>query len=161
MIGTVFAQFGEMMHGLTINEHVRIALLSLVVAQVLKIFTTLLFHKKLSFKVLLQPAGMPSSHTAMVLGLTTTVGITEGWESVAFALAFIFSMIVMYDAAGVRRAAGKQARVLNMMMEDMFHKKKIDELRLKELLGHTPLEVIFGGLLGIFIAFAYHLVFGL
>jgi hypothetical protein len=150
-----------MMHGMTMNEHFRIALLAMIVAQVLKIFTFWILHRRISFRVLLQPAGMPSSHTAMVLGLTTSVGITEGWDSVAFAIALVFSLIVMYDAAGVRRAAGKQARVLNMMMEDMFHKKKINELRLKELLGHTPLEVLFGGLLGIFTAFAYHIIFGL
>lgn len=161
MIGIIWIQFLEMMHGITTNEHFRIALLAMVMAQVLKIGTFFVRHRRLDFRVLLQPAGMPSSHTAMVMGLTTSVGITEGWDSVTFAIALIFGMIVMYDAAGVRRAAGKQARVLNMMMEDMFHKKKIDELRLKELLGHTPLEVIFGCVLGMITAFAYHLIFRL
>jgi len=132
-------QFLEMMHGMTMNEHFRIALLAMVLAQVLKIITFFFRYRRLDFRVLLQPAGMPSSHTAMVVALTTSVGITEGWDSVT----------------------GKQARVLNIMMEDMFHKKKIDELRLKEFLGHTPLEVVFGSLLGVFTAFAYHLVFGL
>ena len=128
MLFTAWSQFGEMMHGMTMNEHVRIALLAMLLAQVLKIFTASIKHRKLNLRVLLQPAGMPSSHTAMVLSLTTSVGITEGWDSVSFAIALIFSMIVMYDASGVRRAAGKQARILNMMMEDMFHKKKIDSL---------------------------------
>lgn len=161
MLITILNQFSEMLHGMTMNEHFRIALLAMVLAQVLKIFTFFVKHRKINFRVLVQASGMPSSHTSMVLGLATSVGITEGWDSVAFAISLVFGLIVMYDAAGVRRAAGKQARVLNMMMEDMFHKKKIDELRLKELLGHTPMEVVFGGLLGIFTAFAYHLVFGL
>lgn len=161
MMAIMWTQFAEMMHSLTMNEHFRIALLAMILAQILKIFTFLIRYRRIDFRVLLQPAGMPSSHTAMVVALTTSVGITEGWDSVTYAIALVFSLIVMYDAAGVRRAAGKQARVLNIMMEDMFHKKKIDELRLKEFLGHTPLEVVFGSLLGVFTAFAYHLVFGL
>jgi acid phosphatase family membrane protein YuiD len=148
-----------MLQGLTRNEHFRIALLAMILAQVLKMLTFFIKHRRINFRVLVQASGMPSSHTSMVLALATSVGYLEGWDSVTFAIALVFGLIVMYDAAGVRRAAGKQARVLNMIMEDMFHKKKIDELRLKELLGHTPLEVIFGGLLGIFTAFIYHLVF--
>jgi uncharacterized protein len=159
----MFAQIKilELFSGLFANEHFRIALVSMLIAQTLKIFFYYLRHKKLNFRVFVQSSGMPSSHTAMVMGLSTSVGITEGWDSVAFAIAIVFSMIVMYDAAGVRRAAGKQATILNVMMEDFFTKKKIEEYRLKELLGHTPVEVVFGALLGMVVAFVYHVIFRL
>jgi acid phosphatase family membrane protein YuiD len=159
----MFAQIKilELFSGLFANEHFRIALVSMLLAQILKIFFYYLRFKKLNFRVFVQSSGMPSSHTAMVMALSTSVGITEGWDSVAFAIAMVFSLIVMYDAAGVRRAAGKQAKVLNVMMEDFFTKKKIEEYRLKELLGHTPLEVIFGALLGMTVAFMYHVTFRL
>ncbi|MDR2431847.1 MAG: divergent PAP2 family protein [Candidatus Margulisbacteria bacterium] len=148
-----------MLCGITINEHVRIAFLAMLLAQVLKIFFYYLRHRKINFRVFVQPSGMPSSHTAMVMALTASVGYVSGWRSNTFAIALVFAVIVMYDAAGVRRAAGKQARILNMLMEDLFTKKKINEMRLKELLGHTPLEVFFGALLGIFIALAYHFIY--
>lgn len=157
----MLAEIGTMFHGLVRNEHVRIAFLSMIMAQALKIFFYYVKHKKFNFRVFVQASGMPSSHTSMVMALTTTVGISEGWDSVAFAIALIFSTTVMYDAAGVRQAAGKQARILNMMMEDIFTKKKITEYRLKELLGHTPLEVVFGAILGIVVAFSYHYIFGI
>lgn len=124
MLTIVWSQFGEMLHGLTMNEHFRIALLAMVLAQVLKMLTFFIKHRRINFRVLVQASGMPSSHTSMVLALATSVGYLEGWDSVTFAIALVFGLIVMYDAAGVRRAAGKQARVLNMIMEDMFHKKK-------------------------------------
>ena len=155
----MYVIFLEMLHGLTINEHVRIALLAMLSAQILKILFYYLRHRKINFRVFVQPSGMPSSHTAMVVGLAASIGFVDGWASNVFAIALIFAIIVMYDAAGVRRSAGKQARVLNLMMEDLFTRKKINEMRLKELLGHTPLEVFFGALLGIFLAFAYHLIY--
>jgi len=160
MSNEIWSTFLTMCAGIVQNEHIRIAILSLVVAQVLKIFFYYLKCRKFSFRVLIQPSGMPSSHTSMVTALAASIGFSDGWISNTFAIALIFSVIVMYDAAGVRRAAGRQARVLNILMEDLFTKKRINELRLKELLGHTPLEVFFGVLLGIIVAFAYHFRFG-
>lgn len=100
---------------------------------------------------------MPSSHSAGVMGLTTTVGIIAGFDSLIFAVALGYALIVMYDAAGLRRAAGKTAACLNKMMDD-FYKHDLQAVggKLKELLGHTPLEVFFGALFGIFYAYAFH-----
>ncbi len=94
---------------------------------------------------------MPSSHSALVTALTTGLGIQEGFDSAIFALAVVFSLVVMYDAAGVRRAAGKQARVLNAIIEDL-NRRQLHPERLRELLGHTPFEVLVGALLGIIVA---------
>ncbi len=152
----MFDAIGKMFEALFTNIHIRTALIAMLVAQVLKIFFYSIKHKKINFKVFVQTGGMPSSHTAMVMGMTTSVGVTEGWNSVAFALALIFSFIVMYDAAGVRRAAGRQAIVLNKIIDDLVAKKAIKEQRVKEFLGHTPLEVFFGFLLGVAIAFIVH-----
>ncbi len=95
---------------------------------------------------------MPSSHSALVTALTTGVGLRDGFDSSLFALAVVFALVVMYDAAGVRRAAGgKQARVLNAIIEDL-NRRQLHPERLRELLGHTPFEVLVGALLGIIIA---------
>jgi acid phosphatase family membrane protein YuiD len=92
---------------------------------------------------------MPSSHAAIVMGMTTAVGKYAGVTSAAFAIALIFSFVVMYDAAGLRRAAGRQAAILNRLVEDLVHMRGMQEQRLRELLGHTPVEVLMGALLGI------------
>ena len=92
---------------------------------------------------------MPSAHSALVGSLATGVGQTLGWSSSEFAIASIFAGIVMYDAAGVRQAAGKQAKVLNQIMEGMINNEDFNEERLKELLGHTPFQVVVGLILGI------------
>jgi len=95
---------------------------------------------------------MPSSHTALVLSLTTVIGSKRGLNSPEFAISAIFSVVVMYDATGVRRAAGRQAQVLNRIIDDLFHREGLREERLRELIGHTPVEVIAGALLGILVA---------
>ena len=101
---------------------------------------------------------MPSSHSAGVIAMSTTVGLIEGFDSLLFAVALGFSLVVMYDATGIRRAAGKTAACLNKIMED-FYKHSIQSLggKLKELLGHTPLEVIIGGIFGALFAYGLHL----
>ena len=96
--------------------------------------------------------GMPSSHAAGAACLATAVGLEEGFSSAYFALAVSFAIVVMFDAQGVRRSAGRQARILNKIMEDIYWQGKIEELRLRELIGHTPIEVIVGLLLGVAIA---------
>ena len=96
---------------------------------------------------------MPSSHAATVSALSTAVGLHSGFNSVTFVVALAFSIIVIFDAQGVRRASGKQAEVLNKMLDDIYWKHRIQEDRLKELLGHAPIEVIVGIACGITFAF--------
>ncbi len=125
------------------------ALLAWSIAQALKVLYTSLRQRRLNLRVLAETGGMPSSHSAIVMGLTTGIGRINGFGSVTFAIAFIFSVVVMYDAQGVRRAAGRQAAVLNRLVEDMVAQRGIQEDRLRELLGHTPVEVLVGAALGI------------
>ena len=96
-----------------------------------------------------ETGGMPSSHAASVSALTTMVGLSEGFRSALFCVTLFFSLIVMYDAAGLRRAAGRQAAVLNRLIEEHFAHPEAGAQRLMELLGHTPLEVLVGALLGV------------
>jgi len=128
------------------------------IAQIIKFFTYLIIHRKVNFKCLTTTGGMPSSHSAGVVGLATTVGFINGFESIDFSIACCISLVVMYDAAGVRRAAGKIAATLNKMKDEFYkHDTNLAGERLKELLGHTPIEVFAGALLGI--AFAYFVHF--
>lgn len=122
------------------------------IAQLLKIILTFYKTKKIDITRFVGSGGMPSSHTSFVMSLATSIGKLEGWSSPWFAMAISFAFVVMYDAAGVRRAAGYQAKVLNMIIDDLTHHKPLGNKRLKELLGHTPKEVLAGAILGIVIA---------
>lgn len=122
------------------------------IAQTLKILLSLYKDKKLDLTRFVGAGGMPSSHTAFVMSLATSVGKINGWDSPSFAISIVLAFIVMYDAAGVRRAAGKQAKILNIIINDLAQHKPLGEEKLKELLGHTPVEVLAGALLGIIIA---------
>lgn len=128
-----------------------IALLAWAIAQFFKIISWAFVSREWNFRRLVEPGGMPSSHSAFVTSLATGIGLREGFHSTLFALATVFALIVMYDASGVRRAAGKQARVLNAIIEDL-NRRQLHPERLRELLGHTPFEVIVGALLGIILA---------
>lgn len=134
------------------NNIIWVSLLSWFIAQLLKVVLTLIFKKKVDIRRFIGAGGMPSSHSALVVSLATSVGRLEGYDSSIFALALTFSLIVMYDAAGVRRAAGKQAAVLNDILEQIQTKRGISEGKLKELLGHTPIEVFAGALLGFLVS---------
>lgn len=130
-----------------------VALLACLIAQASKLVIELAKNRKFNFRVLVTTGGMPSSHSALVTALATGVGQTVGWDSAEFAIATIFAIIVMYDAAGVRQAAGKQARILNQIIDEFFQEKpEFNEARLKELLGHTPVQVIVGSILGVAIS---------
>jgi acid phosphatase family membrane protein YuiD len=132
------------------NRVLLVALVSCFIAQGLKLIIEVFQHHKLNVSVLVTTGGMPSAHSALVTTLAAGVGQTIGWGSPEFALATVFAIIVMYDAAGVRQAAGKQARILNQMIDELFHEKPdFSQDRLKELLGHTPVQVIAGSALGI------------
>jgi len=124
-------------------------LVAWAIAQASKVILTSWRQHRLNLRVLAETGGMPSSHAAIVMGMTTAVGKHAGVSSAAFAVALIFSFVVMYDAAGLRRAAGRQAAILNRLVEDLVHMRGMQEQKLRELLGHTPVEVVVGALLGI------------
>ncbi len=123
------------------------------VAQFIKCVTFIVKHRRFDFQVLVSSGGMPSSHSATVCSMVTAVAQVCGMNSPEFAVAFILAFIVMYDACGVRRAAGEQAKVLNRIVVDIQKgdTKYLDK-KLKELIGHTPVQVIAGGILGIAVA---------
>ena len=125
------------------------ALVAWAIAQVLKVGLTSVRERRLNLRVLAETGGMPSSHAAIVMGLTSAVGRLNGLTSAPFAIALIFSIVVMYDAQGVRRAAGRQAAVLNRLVDDLVSMRQFKDDRLRELLGHTPFEVLVGAALGI------------
>ncbi len=133
-----------------------IPIIAWATVQVFKFLADAVKNKKLNFKRLVETGGMPSSHSATVTSLMTAVGISEGLSSPIFAVAFVFSIIVMYDAAGVRRAAGKQASILNQLINS--NQVHIDtNVKLKELLGHTPVQVIVGGVYGVIVGIIFML----
>ena len=136
------------------NHVLMISLLTCLLAQALKLVIELIRHGKVTFQTLVTTGGMPSAHSALVTSLAAGVGQTNGWSSGEFAIAFVFAIIVMYDAAGVRQAAGKQARILNQIVDELFSgdHAKFSEERLKELLGHTPVQVIAGSILGVLVS---------
>ena len=122
-------------------------------AQSAKVIIVLLTTKKVDFRRFIEAGGMPSSHSSTVVALTTCIAKQVGVNTIEFALSFVVALVVMYDAAGVRRAAGKQAQILNKLIEDWENlDDKYKEVKLKELLGHTPVEVIVGASLGFAIA---------
>ena len=127
------------------------AFLAWAIAQVSKTIYELIRQRKLIVSRLVSSGGMPSSHSALVTGLATATGRVSGFGSASFAIAVVLASIVMYDAAGVRRAVSIQARILNQMIDEAFQGHPFSEKRLRELIGHTPVQVIVGGLLGIFI----------
>lgn len=138
-------------------EVITCAVASAFFAQVIKFILFTIKTRKVNFKIFSTTGGMPSSHSAGVMGLSTIVGILQGYDSILFAICLGFSLIIMYDAAGLRRAAGKTAACLNRMMEDFYH-HDLQSVggKLKELLGHTPLEVFVGAIFGIGFAYLYH-----
>jgi uncharacterized protein len=119
------------------------------IAQTAKVILYSVRERRLNLRVLAVTGGMPSSHSAIVMGLTTAIGKYAGATSPQFAIALIFSFVVMYDAAGLRRAAGRQAAILNRLVEDLVHMRGVQEQKLRELLGHTPVEVLAGAVLGV------------
>jgi len=120
-----------------------------VIAQTAKVLVDFVKTGNLNIGLWASPGGMPSSHAAFVSALATTVGIDQGFESALFAACVVFASVVMYDAAGVRRAASIQARIINQIVEDLFQLHSIREERLRELLGHTPMEVVVGSIIGV------------
>ena len=135
--------------------HNRIFIITLIVwvlAQAAKVVIGFFKEKRFNFRWLIGTGGMPSSHAAGASAMATCVGLDQGFGSTIFAVAASFAMVTMFDAQGVRRATGQQATVLNKMLEDIYWKGQIEEARLKELVGHTPIQVMAGFIFGIFCA---------
>lgn len=128
-------------------------LLAWVIAQMLKVVTTFVVERRWDLRMLVGSGGMPSSHAALCVALTTSVALCHGLSDSLFPVCLGFSLIVMYDAAGVRRHAGMQAEVLNLIVEDLFKGHPVSEKKLKELLGHTPLQVFAGACLGVLVGY--------
>lgn len=133
------------------NKYIYIPLIVWFSIQVFKVIYDLITTKKFNFKRIMGAGGMPSSHSAVVTTLATLIGKYEGVETSIFALALVFAMVVMYDAAGVRRAAGKQASLLNKIIETPGLSGVQVQEKLVEVLGHTPLQVIVGAAIGIIV----------
>lgn len=129
------------------NRVLGISMFACFLAQFIKIFTGK--EKRIQLSRIFTSGGMPSSHSSFVTSLGVMVGIERGFNSTDFAIVAVFALIIMYDASGVRRAVGKQAAILNQILDDIQHKKHIEHQKLKELIGHTPTEVWFGAVLGI------------
>lgn len=140
------------MNDILANSVLGACFLSWMLAQFTKVFVHLARERRLNFRYMTASGGMPSAHSASVVALATRVGVENGLNSTVFALSAVFAAIVMYDAAGVRRAVSVQARILNRMMEEMIEAQQFNEQRLRELIGHTPVEVFVGGLLGALVA---------
>lgn len=144
------------------NKILDIVVISWFAAQGYKALTTIIKDRRVNLKKFTESGGMPSSHTSSVMALTTAIGLKDGFNSSAFAITLVFAIVVMYDASGVRRAAGKQAGVLNYLI-DILGKKdkniKIEE-ELKELIGHTPFEVVVGAVLGVAVAYFMTVIAG-
>ena len=137
---------------LTGNRILNIAIIACLAAQLLKVIIALICEREFKLHRLFETGGMPSSHSSLVVALVTCIGRIYGISSPLFAIATVFSLIVMYDATGVRRAAGEQAKIINYMMEHW--KDATPEIfgeKLREFLGHTPFQVLMGALLGFLI----------
>lgn len=133
------------------------ALTAWLSAQILKTLFNFLKYRQFDAERLIGAGGMPSSHTALVVGLAVSLWLKEGLNSSVFAIAVVLAGIVMYDAAGVRRAAGKHAKIINKLVRHTRAEQTVRNIKLKELLGHHPIEVIAGAVLGVLIAYAFDL----
>lgn len=135
------------------NRVLQASVVAWATAQILKFFIDLLWRRKINFRALTTMGGMPSSHSAAVSSLATGIALADGVDSTIFALALWFAAVTMYDAAGIRRAAMIQAKILNQIIQELFEGHPISDTKLRELLGHTPIEVIVGMILGIVVAY--------
>jgi hypothetical protein len=134
------------------NRIVIAAILAWVVGQFLKFPLEYLLNKRWNWGIMFSAGGLPSSHSSLVIAVSLTIGFQEGFDSAIFALAGAIAMIVIYDAAGVRRQAGIHAQRINQIMKTFFESGQVPEKELKEMLGHTPFEVITGVILGVLIS---------
>ena len=141
------------------NRVIQAAALAWAIAQGMKVILTLIISKRFDSTRVFGSGGMPSSHTATVAALCTSCAIGEGIDSAVFAISVVLAIIVMIDATGVRRETGKQSRALNIIVEELFKSnEKTFDTHFKELIGHTPLQVVFGFITGMVAALALSFV---
>jgi len=132
-------------------------IISNLIAQVAKVLTVAYRKRSFRWTIIFATGGMPSSHSSTVVAMATSVGLIDGFDSTLFAFSTCFALVVMFDAAGLRRNASKQAHVLNRIIRELFTPEStVSKEKLKEFLGHTPSEVIVGGLLGVAVSLALH-----
>ena len=141
------------LHAVLANRPLMSAFAAWFVAQVLKTLIWAYLEKQVNWRRMVETGGLPSAHSALVVGLAIGVGLHEGWSSTLFAICFVYSLVVMYDAIGIRREAGKHADLLNELLmisviKDVYKQRE----KLRDLLGHTPIEVFAGALIGVMMA---------
>lgn len=144
-----------MANSLLDNRVLLASFIAWAVAQISKTIYEIVRERKIVLSRIVSSGGMPSSHSALVTGLATATGRMVGIGSSMFAITVVLAGIVMYDAAGVRRAVSIQARILNKMLDEAFQGHPIAEKRLRELIGHTPVQVFVGGLVGIIVGLIF------
>ncbi len=140
----------------TSNQAFMSWLVACLVSQGIKILLGMVRQRRFDFRWLIGTGGMPSTHAAGVTALSLAVGLEEGFHSALFAVAIAFTIVTLFDAQGVRRWSGRQAQVLNRLLEDMYFKRRMRDSRVKELMGHTPIEVFAGMGVGLVTALALH-----
>jgi uncharacterized protein len=139
-----------------------IAAVTWAITQVLKVIVVLVQEKRIAWNFFITSGGMPSSHTATVCALATAIAMTEGMASIYFSISVVLAVIVMYDAAGVRQSVGQHSAFLNRIVKEFsFHPSKVNRGKdFREFIGHTPLQVFVGALLGVFIAWIWVVLSG-
>ena len=146
----MFSRFFHDFWPQVLHNHILINTLTVwVLAQAAKVVVGFFQEKRFNFRWFIGTGGMPSSHAAGASALATSVGMSQGFDSVLFAVAASFAMVTMFDAQGVGRSTGQQAWILNKMMDDIYWKGQIETKRLKEFVGHTPIQVLAGFIFGI------------
>ncbi len=138
------------------NELIWATLTSWFVAQAIKIILNVVKYRKFNFFWVITTGGMPSAHASSVACLSVYIGLVKGFSSILFGFSVVFALMVMFDAQTWRRSIGIQARILNNVIDDIYAGRKIPEERIREFLGHTPVEVFIGCVLGILVALAFY-----
>ena len=149
-----------MLHDLFSNQILWTTIASWALAQFIKPFLEFLETRRWSWGLWFSSGGNPSSHSALVVSAMLAIGLFDGFDTPVFALSVAIAMVVVYDAAGVRREAGKHAERINILIEELFSGMPISDKQLKEVIGHTPLEVMAGVLLGTATALTSYILFG-
>jgi len=146
----------DLLTQLSKNQVFLTVLLAWFIAQSAKVFLGVITEKRFNFKWFVDTGGIPSSHAATVSALAAAICLEYGVTSPIFAITLVFAWIILMDAQGFRRSTGKQAEILNVILDDIYWKKKVKEEKLKELLGHTPVEVLIGAAIGILVAIIFY-----
>lgn len=153
------AILSNFVNALLVNFTFVAVVVSWFLAQALKVILYRYSEGKFNLWHFFEAGGMPSAHSASVTALTLAVGLSQGWNSPFFTVSLVFALIVMYDATGVRRAAGKQALILNRIVDDIYSSGRVQVEKLKELLGHDPIEVFAGATLAVVVTLIVYYVY--